>query len=68
VESELVYSFVTTYSGEIQINNQEVESGKFWPIHEIKANLGKGIFTPNFEVEFDLVTQILNRSKKKTAN
>ena len=45
-----------------------MDEGKFWLVSEIKANLGKAIFSPNFEVEFDLVTQILNRGKKKAAH
>lgn len=51
-ERELVNSF-STVSDEIPlINMDEIEEGRFWPIHEINKNIGKEIFTPNFENEF----------------
>lgn len=55
-ERELVYSFTGT-SVEIPIVNQdEIEEGKFWSLQDIKDNIGKGIFTPNFEKEFLMIT------------
>ena len=51
-ERELVNSF-STISDEIPaINMDEIEDGRFWSIKEIKENLGKDVFTPNFEYEF----------------
>lgn len=55
VESELVYSFVTNDYKSIHIHTDEVDEGKFWPITEIKKQIGKGVFTPNFEYEFQLL-------------
>jgi isopentenyldiphosphate isomerase/intracellular septation protein A len=56
VESELVYMFFSRYNKMIIIpNKDEIEEGKFWKIKKIKENLGKGIFTPNFEFEFDIL-------------
>jgi len=52
IESELIYMFVTKYQGKIEINKSELDDGKFWPMKDIEENLGKGIFTPNFEYEF----------------
>ncbi len=49
-EKELVYSFKTVYDGPIT-PSEELAGGRFWSIEEIKANIGKGIFTPNFENE-----------------
>ena len=50
-EKELVFCHRTTYNGEISPSN-ELDGGRFWSIEEIKNNLGKGVFTPNFESEF----------------
>lgn len=54
-EAELVNSFYTVYDGAINPNPVEISKGKFWKIDEIKATIGKGIFTPNFEQEFQNV-------------
>jgi len=51
-ERELVYVHATTYDGEIRPNKEELDSGKFWTKAEIRENLGKGVFTPNFESEY----------------
>lgn len=51
-ERELVHSFVTISEEVPAINNKEIEEGKFWSLKEIKDNIGKDIFTPNFEHEF----------------
>jgi len=52
IERELVFCFITNYNGAITINKEEVVDGKFWSHKEIKTNLTKGIFTPNFEEEY----------------
>ncbi|TCO09164.1 NUDIX hydrolase [Natronoflexus pectinivorans] len=52
LERELVYVFVLKHDGEIQPNPEELDGGKVWQINEIEENLGKGVFTPNFEHEF----------------
>lgn len=52
VERELVNSFITVYDGEIHPNTSEISEGRFWSLEEIKENIGKNIFTPNFESEF----------------
>ena len=36
----------------------ESDGGRFWTIEEIEENLGKGIFTPNFEGELKKVSLI----------
>lgn len=33
----------------------EITEGRFWHIDEIKAGVGQGVFTPNFENEFELI-------------
>ncbi len=55
VESELVFMFVSRYNKTITINKEEIEQGKFWRIKKIKESFGKGVFTPNFEFEFDIL-------------
>ena len=38
--------------------SEELAGGRFWPLDEIRQNLGKNVFTPNFEREF---TTVLNQ-------
>ena len=49
-ERELVFVHRATYDGEVR-PSEETDGGRFWSIEEIRQNLGKGIFTPNFEME-----------------
>lgn len=49
-EKEMVYVNRTVYDGKITPSD-ELAGGRFWSIEEIKANIGKGVFTPNFESE-----------------
>lgn len=58
-EAELVNCFYIVYDGEINPDPFEISEGKFWTKKEIKAALGKDIFTPNFEQEFVNVIQFL---------
>jgi isopentenyldiphosphate isomerase len=51
-ERELVYSFTGSSDKMPMVNKDEIEEGRYWSIEEIRENLGKGIFTPNFEHEF----------------
>lgn len=55
IESELVYTFRGIHNGPFVYSTAEIETARFWPIKEIKQNLGKGVFTPNFEQEFELL-------------
>lgn len=50
-EKELVFVHKTVYDGEIR-PTKELDGGRFWRITDIKTNIGKGVFTPNFEQEF----------------
>jgi isopentenyldiphosphate isomerase len=52
-ERELVYSFTGTSDETPDVNPDEIDEGRFWPLNEIKDKLGKNIFTPNFEKEFE---------------
>lgn len=55
-EKELVFSYKTVYDGPV-IPSEELEGGRFWSMKEIQESIGKGVFTPNFEREFQ---QVLN--------
>lgn len=61
VERELVNTFKTVYEGPFTIDPVELDDARFWTMEEIHANLGKGVFTPNFESEF---TKIVNTSEE----
>lgn len=52
IEKELVNTFRTIYEGIITPDREELDGGRFWSMEEIQTNLGKGIFTPNFESEY----------------
>ena len=45
------------YDGEIHPSD-ELDGGRFWSTEEIKENIGKGIFTPNFEQEIGRIIQL----------
>lgn len=51
-EKELVYVHKTIYDGEVQPSKEELDGGKFWSLDEILTNIGKNVFTPNFENEY----------------
>lgn len=51
-EKELVFVFRTVYDKPINPDKEELADGRFWSRQEIRNNIGKGIFTPNFENEY----------------
>ena len=51
-EAELVHSYYTVYDGIIEPDPTEISEGKFWKLTEIENQLGKNVFTPNFESEW----------------
>lgn len=57
VEAELVYFFTTYDFKNFQVQSDEVEELKFWTKNQIEKQLGEGIFTPNFEYEFQLLKE-----------
>lgn len=59
VERELVNVFAAVGSFELKPDLDEVDEGRWWPIDEVNANMGKGIFTPNFESEFTSIEKKL---------
>lgn len=51
-EKELVYVHRCVYDGPIKPSKDELNGGRFWTLREIDDNIGKGVFTPNFENEY----------------
>lgn len=59
VERELVYSYRAEYSGVLSPDPGELETGRFWHLHEIVSHIGDDIFTPNFIHEFKLLLPLI---------
>jgi isopentenyldiphosphate isomerase/intracellular septation protein A len=55
VESELVHMFITRADVIPCVNPDEISEGRFWKIARIREARSKGILTPNFEFEFDIL-------------
>ena len=53
-ERELVNSFSVVSEEIPEINSDEIDEGRYWSLDEIRSNIGKEIFTPNFEHEFSI--------------
>ncbi len=56
-EKELVYSFKGHSDSLPSLDRHEIDDGRFWTLDEIKKNIGKNIFTPNFEYEFMMILE-----------
>jgi isopentenyldiphosphate isomerase len=54
-ERELVNSFSAVTEQRPEINRDEIDEGRFWTLKEIRNNLGKEVFTLNFEHEFRML-------------
>ena len=57
-ERELVYSFRTVWSGAIA-PSEETAGGRYWTRREVEESLGRGVFTPNFEAEWERLAAVL---------
>jgi isopentenyldiphosphate isomerase len=65
-ERELVHSYYAISDETPITDSVEIDEGKFWSFDEIKEGIGKNIYTPNFEYEFDLINEtLLNHFKLK---
>lgn len=51
-EKELVYVHRCVYDEDVKPSKEELAGGRFWTPQEILDNMGKGVFTPNFENEY----------------
>ncbi|MCG6190970.1 NUDIX domain-containing protein [Maribellus maritimus] len=56
-EAELVYLFTTFDSKNFNVRSEEVVEARFWTLKQIEKQIGTGIFTPNFEYEFELLKE-----------
>lgn len=61
-ERELVHVYCTVYNGEVRPSS-ELDDGRFWSFSEIDSAIGKGILTPNFELEFGKIRLMLACAK-----
>ena len=57
-EQELVYVHRCRYDGEVR-PSRELDGGRFWSLDELRAAMGRGILTPNFESEVPLLLPCL---------
>ena len=63
-ERELVFSFLCKHYDHIQIDNDEVDEGRFWSAQEIKNAVDKDLLTPNFIHEYKLLLSKLPEHNK----
>jgi len=63
IEKELVFMYYAKYDDAINFNASELDDGKFWSFNEIKESIGKNVFTPNFEFEFEIISKTLFKNR-----
>ena len=59
VEREMVSVFAAVGSYDLHPDPEEVAEGRWWPVEEIDASIGKGVFTPHFDSEFQMIRKSL---------
>ncbi len=55
IETEMVNVYKCHYEEPKIISVDEIDDGRFWTQQEIEQNIGKQIFTPNFESEYQKI-------------
>ena len=55
IEKEMVNVFAAVGTYQLTPDQGEVDEGRWWPLEEVDENLGKGVFTPNFESEYRVI-------------
>ncbi len=58
VEKELIYLFTTYDYKNFNVHSDEVDEARFWTKNQIEKSIGKGTFTPNFEMEFKILKEL----------
>jgi isopentenyldiphosphate isomerase/intracellular septation protein A len=66
IESELIHGFLLGDDGPFHPNPIEISEARFWSLPNIENNLGKSIFTPNFEKEFLILKKLLFENTRST--
>ena len=59
IEKEMVNIFAAVGCYTLTPDHDEVDEGRWWPVEEIDENIGKGLFTPNFESEYKMIRSSL---------
>jgi isopentenyldiphosphate isomerase len=59
IEKELVNVFAAVGNFTLHPDRNEVSEGKYWTMEDIEKNIGKSVFTPNFEGEFKAIRKEL---------
>lgn len=58
LEAELVYLFTTSDSKNFKVHSDEVVEARFWTKKQIENKIGQGVFTPNFEYEYQILKEL----------
>lgn len=61
-ESELVFTYKLNHNGPFNFNKDEIDELRFWKLEDIRSNLKKGLFSPNFVSEFTMFIELKNTS------
>ena len=61
-ERELVYVYCTIHNGDVKPSD-ELDGGRFWSFQEIDEAIGNSVLTPNFELEFNRIRELLPSKK-----
>lgn len=59
IEREMIHIYAAVGHYELHPDRDEVDEGRWWHVDEIDAQLGRGIFTPNFESEYNMIRSSL---------
>lgn len=62
----LVFLYVSVIKTEKEFNNLSLQDGKLWTTNQIEENIGSGIFSETFELEFDYLKNTVLMSELAT--
>ncbi len=62
-ESELVYTHRISHEGPFHFDREEIDELRFWSVEEIRENLGKGVLSDNFEDEFRMFMEYMEKAE-----
>ena len=64
----LVFLYVSMIKSEKEFNNLSLQGGKLWTTSQIEENIGSGIFSETFELEFDYLKNTVLMSELAIKN